>query len=84
MQVCQALDKEVLHVDIRSMSLGGDPSREAEEHLLRRQLCVVGRLTGTDTAALSRFVSQCVASIMQAAGLPCFQPSAVSAWLDME
>ncbi len=76
-QVCAALDKRVLYINMHDLSLHATSS---EERLLRRQLRLAGRLVRE--AAFAGAVSQRVAMRMQAAGLPCLQPDAVQAWLD--
>jgi hypothetical protein len=79
-QICAALDKRVLYVNMHDLSLHVASSLAFEEHRLRRQLRLAGRLMRG--AAFPGAVSQCVAMRMQAAGLPCLQPDAVQAWLD--
>ncbi|KAK9843626.1 hypothetical protein WJX81_000003 [Elliptochloris bilobata] len=49
----RALEKGVLHVDMRDMSFGGDPMREAEERLLRRQLRFMWLLAADRAATMS-------------------------------
>ena len=70
----------MLHVDVRDMGFGGDASREAEQHLLHRQLRFMWQLAGDNAVTVAAAVSQTVASQVQAQ-LPCFQATAVHAWL---
>ena len=80
-QICAALDKGALYVNMHDLSLHVACNLAFEEHRLRRQLRLAGRLLSKE-AAFPGAVSQCVAMRMQAAGLPCLQPDAVQAWLD--
>lgn len=79
-QVCEALQRGVLYVNMHDLSLHAADKCTAEERLLHQQLQLAGQLLPGSSFAGA--LSQCVAMRMQAASFPGLQEHAVQAWLN--